>query len=817
MKQLGAKMHNPKLITKVSAFAMIALVITLVIVGVGIPDPAEPTDGLATVDSISVTNQNTSPSDLVAQYCVVCHNEYLNTGGLALDGFDVNSVQDNPDIWEKVLRKLRANAMPPTGMPRPDEASFSQFESYLSDSLDTLALNSPNPGRTATFSRLSRLQYENAIRDLLALEVDVSELLPKDDASFGFDNVNLTNLSPALMERYLAAAQKISRLAVGSPLNSPATHVERITANLTQEDRLEGLPFGTRGGTTFIYQFPRDGDYRLDVLLARDRNENIEGLTETHEMEVAIDGAQIKIFEISPNRSERFAKFYYSDRGAGTGLVTNVSVPAGPHEVTVTFLRKNSALLESTRQPYIAHFNRDRTPRQQPAVHSVSIAGPFESRGVSQTPSRERIFSCVPDESIDTMECATSIISSIAQKAFRRPVVENDISIPLEFFERENSESGFEAGIEMAIRAILVSPAFLFRIEQDPADFASGTVYALNDVELASRLSFFLWSTIPDKELMNLAINGQLSEPKVLEAQVARMLKDPKAVSLAADFANQWLYLRNLDGVEPNTRLFPNFDDNLRRSMQQETELLFGNIISEDRNVMELLSANYTFLNERLARHYDIPNVYGDHFRKVTLPEESPRVGLLGHGSILTVTSYATRTSPVMRGKWVLDNVLGIPPPPPPDDIPALPENQSEVIVLTMRERMAQHRANPACAQCHQVMDPIGLVFENFDAIGRARVVNSDQPAIDTKGNLPGGKPLVGVNGLRTDLLNNPNAFVGTMSEKLMTYALGRGLEYYDAPAIRKVLEHAAKEDYRFSALVVAIVNSTPFQMRSTL
>jgi len=810
-------MHNPKLITKVSAFAMIALVITLVIVGVGIPDPAEPTDGLATVDSISVTNQNTSPSDLVAQYCVVCHNEYLNTGGLALDGFDVNSVQDNPDIWEKVLRKLRANAMPPTGMPRPDEASFSQFESYLSDSLDTLALNSPNPGRTATFSRLSRLQYKNAIRDLLALEVDVSELLPKDDASFGFDNVNLTNLSPALMERYLAAAQKISRLAVGSPLNSPATHVERITANLTQEDRLEGLPFGTRGGTTFIYQFPRDGDYRLDVLLARDRNENIEGLTETHEMEVAIDGAQIKVFEISPNRSERFAKFYYSDRGAGTGLVTNVSVPAGPHEVTVTFLRKNSALLESTRQPYIAHFNRDRTPRQQPAVHSVSIAGPFESRGVSQTPSRERIFSCVPDESIDTMECATSIISSIAKKAFRRPVVENDISIPLEFFERENSESGFEAGIEMAIRAILVSPAFLFRIEQDPADFASGTVYALNDVELASRLSFFLWSTIPDKELMNLAINGQLSEPKVLEAQVARMLKDPKAVSLAADFANQWLYLRNLDGVEPNTRLFPNFDDNLRRSMQQETELLFGNIISEDRNVMELLSANYTFLNERLARHYDIPNVYGDHFRKVILPEESPRVGLLGHGSILTVTSYATRTSPVMRGKWVLDNVLGIPPPPPPDDIPALPENQSEVIVLTMRERMAQHRANPACAQCHQVMDPIGLVFENFDAIGRARVVNSDQPAIDTKGNLPGGKPLVGVNGLRTDLLNNPNAFVGTMSEKLMTYALGRGLEYYDAPAIRKVLEHAAKEDYRFSALVVAIVNSTPFQMRSTL
>lgn len=810
-------MKNPELIAKVSLFTTIALVIIAVIAGVIIPNLAEPTDELATVDSIPVTNQNISPSALVDQYCVVCHNETLNTGGLTLDNFDVNNVQDHPDVWERVLRKLRANAMPPTGMPRPDEANFSQFASYLSDSLDTLALNSPNPGRTATFSRLSRLQYENAIRDLLALEVDVSELLPKDDASFGFDNVNLTNLSPALMERYLAAAQKISRLAVGSPLNSPATHVEQITANLTQEDRLEGLPFGTRGGTTFTYQFPRDGDYRLDVLLARDRNENIEGLTETHEMEVAIDGERIEIFEITPNRSERFATFYYSDRGAGTGLITNVSVPAGPHEVTVTFLRKNSALLESTRQPYIAHFNRDRTPRQQPAVHSVSIAGPFESKGISQTPSREKIFSCIPEESVVAMECATSIVSSIAQEAFRRPVSADDIATPLAFFERVNSESGFEAGIEMAIRAILVSPEFLFRIEQDPADFASGSVYALNDIELASRLSFFLWSTIPDEELMDLAINDQLSEPKILKEQVERMLTDPKAVSLAADFANQWLYLRNLDGVEPNTRLFPNFDDNLRQSMRQETERLFGNIISENRNVMELLSADYTFLNERLARHYDIPNVYGDHFRKVSLPKNSPRVGLLGHGSILTVTSYATRTSPVMRGKWVLDNILGIPPPPPPDDVPALPENQSEVVVRTMRERMAQHRANPACAQCHEVMDPIGLVFENFDAIGRVRVVNSDQPAIDTKGNLPGGKPLVGVNGLRTDLLSNPNAFVGTMSEKLMTYALGRGLEYYDAPAIRKVLEHAAKEDYRFSSLVVAIVNSTPFQMRRTL
>ena len=810
-----------KRMIKVIALTVTSLAIIIIITSVLLPNSTDHTDRLASTISTPVSNptlnQGISHSDLVAQYCVICHNRILKTGGLTLDSYDVNNVQEHPDVWEKVLRKLRANAMPPTGMPRPDEVSFKQFEAYLSDSLDTLASNNPNPGRTATFSRISRLQYKNAIRDLLALEIDVSELLPKDDASFGFDNVNLTNLSPALMERYLTAAQKISRLAIGSSLNGPVTHVERIAANLTQEDRLESLPFGTRGGTAFTYQFPRDGDYRVDVVLVRDRNENIEGLTETHEMEVAIDGVRVKVFEISPNRSERFAKFYYSDRGAGTGLTTNIFVPAGPHKVTATFLKKNSALLESTQQPYIAHFNRDRTPRQQPAIHSVAIAGPFESRGVSQTPSREQIFSCVPDESIDVMKCATSIISSIAQKAFRRPVVESDISAPLAFFERANNESGFEAGIEMAIRAILVSPKFLFRIEQDPVDVDSDTVYALNDVELASRLSFFLWSTIPDKELMDLAINNQLSEAKTLKAQVERMLADPKAISLAADFANQWLYLRNLDGAEPNTRLFPDFDKNLSQSMRRETELLFGNIISEDRNVMELLSADYSFLNERLARHYDIPNVYGDHFRKVSLPEGSPRVGLLGHGSILTVTSYATRTSPVMRGKWVLDNILGIPPPPPPDNIPALPENQSEVVVLTMRERMAEHRANPACAACHQVMDPIGLVFENFDAIGRFRVVNSDQPPIDASGNLPGGRPLVGVNGLRTDLLSNPDAFVGTMSEKLMTYALGRGLEYYDAPAIRKVLDHASREDYRFSALVVAIVNSTPFQMRKAL
>lgn len=800
------------------ALAALALVIGAAVV---IPNLVnQETTEVAAINATTNTATNSTELDnaaLVNQYCVVCHNETLKTGGLELDAYNANDFTAHPDVWERVLRKLRANAMPPTGMPRPDAERFAQFEADIAASLNGLALNSPNPGRTATFSRLNRLQYQNAVRDLLDLNVDVEELLPKDDASFGFDNVNLTNLSPTLMERYLATAQKVSRLAVGTPLTSPVSHVELVPATLTQEDRFEGLPFGTRGGTLFSYNFPRDGEYTIDVKLARDRNENLEGLNEPHEMEITVDGERIGIFEIAPNRSERFATFYYHDQGAGEGLQTATTVSAGAHDVAVTFIRKNSALIESTRQPYDAHFNRDRHPRQQPAVLSVSIAGPYDSTGISETASRNRIFTCQPNADLSASACAESIVTNLASKAFRRPVTAADVETPLAFFEQANNNQGFEAGIEMALRAILVSPEFLFRIEQDPADFGSGEVYALSDIELASRLSFFLWSSIPDDELLELASTEQLSNPEVLEAQVKRMLADPRSESLASNFADQWLYLRNLDAVDPNLRLFPDFDNNLRLAMRQETEMLFSHVIQDDRNVMELLSADYTFLNERLARHYEIPNVYGDQFRKVDLDPESPRIGLLGHGSVLTVTSYATRTSPVQRGKWVLENVLGIPPPPPPDDVPALPENDSEVKVETMRERMVQHRANPACAACHQVMDPIGLVMEEFDAIGRIRTVNSDQPPIDTLGNLPGGDALYGVNGLRDALVQNPDAFVGTMSEKLMTYALGRGLEYYDAPAIRSIVEEAATQDYSFSSIVVALVNSTPFQMRRTL
>lgn len=754
---------------------------------------------------------------LLNQYCVSCHNATLKTGSLELDTLEMANAAAHPDVWERVLRKLRANAMPPTGMPRPDARSMDEFVAFLEQELDNQAAATPNPGRTPTFSRLNRTEYQNAIRDLLALEIDVTSMLPVDNASYGFDNVNVTDFSPTLMERYLAAAQKISRLAVGAPLPSPVSHVELLAADLTQEEHFQGLPFGTRGGTAFAYNFPQDGVYNIDVRLARDRNENVEGLTEDHELEITLDGERLGLFEITPQRSARFATFYYSDESAGTGLEVEIPVTAGSHQVGVAFLRKNGALIESTRQPYIAHFNRDRHPRTQPAVHSVSIAGPYDTSGVSETASRQEIFVCQPDAVAEEAACAQRIISNLARRAFRRPVLEQDIAAAIGHYEVAAATGGFESGIETALRALLVSPEFLFRVEQESPGLESGTVYAVNAIDLASRMSFFLWSSIPDDELLTLAEQGSLRDPQILREQVNRMLADPRANALTTSFASQWLYLRNLDSVDPNTRLFPDFDDNLRQAMRQETELLFTHIMRQDRNVLELLSADYTFLNERLAKHYGIQNVYGDHFRQVSLPTDSQRSGLLGHASILTVTSYANRTSPVLRGKWVLENILGIPPPPPPPDVPALSESETEVKALTMRERMAQHRANPVCASCHTVMDPIGLTMENFDAIGRWRSDNADHLSIDASGNLPGSEPFEGVAGLRAALLQNPDAFVGTMSEKLLTYALGRGLEYYDGPAVREILRATTNNDMRFSAMIFAIVNSTPFQMRTAL
>ncbi len=749
---------------------------------------------------------------LLDQYCVRCHNDRLQTGGVALDAADVEQVAHDAALWERAIRKLRARAMPPAGSPRPAEAAYDDLVSYLEGELDRLALAVPDPGRTDTFRRLNRTEYQNAIRDLLALDVDVTALLPRDDASYGFDNVGAVNLSPALLERYLSAASKVSRLAVGSAVPAPGSRVVVLPADLTQEDHFDGLPFGTRGGTAVTHNFPADGEYEIEVRLSRNRNENVEGLYDPHDLEITLDGERLQIFPIRPNRM--VVAGYYADADVDKHLQVRLAVGAGPHRVGAAFLKKSSALIETERQPYDAHFNMDRHPRTQPGVRSVAIAGPFGVAGAGDTPSRGRIFVCRPATAADEPACARTIIGKLARRAYRRPVSDADLTGPLAFYARGRALGGFEDGIELALRALLTSTEFLFRIEHDPAGLPPGTAYRLSDVELASRLSFFLWSSLPDDELLGLAERGELGDAAVLEAQVARMLADPRAHSLSTNFAGQWLYLRNLDAARPNLRLYPDFDDNLRRAMRQETELLFASIVEEDRDVLDLLRADYTFLNERLARHYDVPNVYGDRFRRVGLGSDSRRVGLLGHGSILTVTSYATRTSPVLRGKWVLENILGMPPPPPPPNVPPLDEGEAGGAAPSMRERMAQHRRNPACAACHQLMDPAGLAMENFDAVGRWRERDEGWRAIDASGSLPGGLEFEGAGGLRQALLARPDLFVRTLAEKLLTFALGRGVDYADAPAVRQILREAAEDGNRFSSLVSAIVKSTPFQMR---
>jgi hypothetical protein len=757
---------------------------------------------------------NSSDQALVNRYCLGCHNDRALRGGLSLEGASVDGVGSHAELWEKAVRKLRAGAMPPAGSARPDDAAYKGLLTRLETELDTLAATAPNPGRTETFRRLNRTEYRNAVRDLLALDVDVAALLPRDDASFGFDNIGVVELSPTLMERYLAAAQKISRLAVGSMAVVQGSRVVTLQPDLTQEGHLEGLPFGTRGGTEVEHTFPLDGEYEIEVRLARNRNENVEGLREPHVLEMTLDGERLELFNIIPDRNRLGS--YYADEDVDKHLNLRIPITAGPHAFGAAFLQKNTALIETERQPYQAQFNQDRHPRQQPAVHSVSITGPFDPTGAGDTPSRERIFTCHPATTAaeDEAACAATIIAGLTRRAYRRPVSYQDIEMPLSFYEQGRADGDFDAGIELALRALLTSPEFLFRIERDPEDAAPGTAYVISDVELASRLSFFLWSSIPDAELIDLAEAGRLRDATVLEGQVRRMLADPRATTLTTNFADQWLYLRNLEAAQPNLRLFPDFDDNLRSAFRQETQMLFASIVDEDRNVLDLLRADYTFLNERLARHYGIPGVYSTQFRRVALPADSVRRGLLGHGSILTVTSYATRTSPVRRGKWILENLLGMPPPPPPPNVPPLEEPEPGVAARSMRERMEAHRANAVCAACHRLMDPAGLSMENFDAIGRWRDRGDDWSPIDAAGGIPGGGSFEGVAGLRDAVLARPEVFVGTVTEKLMTYALGRGVDHIDGPAVRQIVRDAAGNDNRFSSLVLGIVESTPFQMR---
>jgi hypothetical protein len=744
---------------------------------------------------------------LLNQYCVGCHNSRVKTADLALDAVNVDSVSENPEVWEKVARRIRARAMPPAGRSRPDEAGYNGLLSYLETSLDRVAASRPNPGRTDTFRRLNRTEYQNAIRDLLALDVEVASLLPADDTSYGFDNVGVGGLSPTLMERYLSAAQKISRLAIGSPLRSPGGDTILMPPDFTQDAHVEGLPFGTRGGKAVHYNFPLDGDYEIQLRLTRDRNEDIEGLDEPHELEVTLDGARVELFALKPLRRGQ-------PQEVDAALKTRIPVKAGPHVLGAAFLKRPSALMETERQPYAASFDFFFHSRTQPALYSVSITGPFNPSGAGDTPSRRRVFVCRPESSSAEPGCAKTIISTIVRRAYRRSVNDSDLQVLLGFYEEARVQSGFDAGIEMALRAILASPEFLFRIEQDPDGIAPNTPYRISDVELASRLSLFLWSSIPDDELLSVAMDGKLKEPPVLEQQINRMLADPRSHALVTNFAGQWLNLRSLAGVTPDPRSFPDFDDNLRQAFRRETEMFFESIAKENRSVLDLLTANYTFINERLARHYGIPNVYGSHFRRIELGNNSVRGGLFGQGSILTVSSYATRTSPVLRGKWLLENILGTPPPPPPPNVPPLQESTAGARVLSMRERMIQHRVNPVCASCHQLMDPAGLSMENFDAIGRWRTRDEGGNTIDASGGLPDGSTFEGVAGLRRALLNRPELFVNTLTEKLLTYALGRGLEYYDAAAIRQIIRNARNDQYRFSSIVQGVVTSTPFQMR---
>ncbi len=746
------------------------------------------------------------------RYCVSCHNGRVKAGGLALDALDVSRVTGDPASWEKVVRKLRGRMMPPAGMPRPDEATYEALASGLETALDAALTARPNPGRTDTFRRLSRVEYQNAIRDILGIDVDVESLLPKDDASHGFDNVANGELSPTLLERYLAAAQKVSRAVVGGPLPSPASHVVILPSDLTQEDHLEGRPLGTRGGAIVRYAFPLDGSYEIQIRLSRDRNENVEGLTEPQQIELTLDGQRVQMFGVKPNRNQM--GIYYADEAVDKDLKIRLQVTAGPHEVGVVFPRKTFALEETERQPSLAHFNMDRHPRVQIALYSVSIAGPFEPGTLTETPSRRRLFVCRPSSAAAEDPCARQIVSTVARRAFRRAITDADIEAPLRFYKEARADGSFDDGIEMALRAVLASTEFLFRIERDPRNVAAQTPYRISDVELATRLSFFLWSSVPDDELLDLAIAGTLSRPATLERQVKRMLADARAEALVTNFAGQWLYLRNLAATSPDARTFPDFDDNLRQAFRRETELFVESIMREDRSALDLLRANYTFVNERLAKHYGIPNVYGSRFRRVSLGDNSARGGLLGHGSVLTVTSYANRTSPVLRGKWILENIVGTPPPPPPQNVPPLQETDSTGKVLSMRERMTQHRANPACASCHQLMDPAGLSLENFDAIGRWRIRTESGGDVDASGGLPDGTTFTGMSGLRSALLRKPDLFVGTLTEKLMTYGLGRGLEYYDAPSVREIVQSSRAQDYRFSSLVLGIVSSDPFVMR---
>ena len=768
------------------------------------------------------------------RFCVRCHNDRLRTAGLALDAHDLAHVGADAETWERVIVKLRARTMPPAGSPRPAEATYRAVASWLETEIDTLALASPDPGRGETFHRLNRAEYHAAVRDLLAIDVDVAELLPADDTyEHGFDNNgDVLSISPDLVARYLSAARRISRLAVGIPPVGPAVATYRVHPALLQDDRQDDrLSFGSRGGIAIPHYFPVDGEYTIRIRLHRNFSDYILGFSAPQELDVRVDGALVTRFEVGDaDAVGQMAPLSFAGNIAGdpeweyymnTGdahLEVRFPARAGRRTVGVSFVRR-FAEPEGVLQPRNRGYGRfvDERYDENAAVEQVAIGGPYAVEGPGDTPSRRAIFACLPaaDATTDEEEaCAGRILGKLARRAYRRPVDDTDIGALLDFFRAGRRDGGFDDGIQFALERMLVDPEFLFRIEHDPVDAAPGAPYRLDDLDLASRLSFFLWSSIPDDELLAAAADGRLDDPAELERQTRRLLGDDRSRALVDNFASQWLRLRNLESQERESADYPEFDENLREAFRRETELFVESNIREDRSLLELLSANYTFVNERLARHYGIAGVYGDRFRRVTLDAEHPRGGLLGHGGLLMVTSYPNRTSPVVRGKWLLETILGAPPPEPPPNVPGLPDRGEGGEPASVRERLERHRANPACAGCHAPMDPLGFALENFDAIGTWRAHSEAGLPIDASATMPSGAAFEGPAGLRRVLLSRGEDFAATVTEKLLAYALGRGLEYTDRPAVRRILRAAAADDYRWSSIVLGIVKSTPFQWR---
>ena len=827
-------------------------------------------------------------AEILQRYCVTCHNDRAKTGGLTLEGLDAEHPDMDPEVWEKATRKLRAGMMPPAGAPRPARAELETFRKAIESSIDRAAAARPNPGATS-LHRLNRTEYANAIRDLLDLEVDAASLLPADDSMEGFDNIaDVLGTSPALIERYIGAASKISRLAIGDTTMGPVSVTYKVRGDLSQDRQIEGLPVGTRGGILIRHNFPVDGEYLFRFsLLKVNFGPQYGGAAKDEQLEMSVNGERALIRELPSTN------YYYIGRGgagrgggagggggrgggaagaaqgggagaaragggapaatdsaaadagaraagdgaraggAGAGrgggrggagnaaLEIRLPLKAGPQTIAVTFIKKSAAYVDDLTQRFDSTTGDLQTGVQfgyttVPHLSGLEILGPYKISGPGETPARARIFVCRPANASEETACARRILSALARRALRRSVTDDDLAPLMAFYADGRKAGTFDRGVEMGLRRLLADPGFVFRFERDPAAAAAGTAYRISDFELASRLSFFLWSSIPDDELLNAAERRTLRDPAVLQRQVRRMLADPKAQSLIGNFAGQWLFLRELRNRNPDLLVFPDFDDNLRQAFQRETEMLFASIVREDRSVFDLMNADYTFVNERLARHYGIPNVYGTDFRRVPVPSEARR-GLLGQGSILTVTSAPNRTSPVTRGAWILENLLGSPAPLPPPNVPAFPETQNGQGIAqkpsTVRERMIAHRTNPPCSGCHQIMDPIGLALENFDGVGRWRTADSGF-AIDAAGQLVDGTPVSSPQSLRAALLAYPDAFEQTLTEKLLMYAVGRSAHYTDMPFVRAIVRDAARENHRFSALVLGIVNSPPFQMR---